>query len=49
MPDPQLGRPFDEVNNWLDWLHPQLLVREAEKSLKTESSVGGQGLKEVEK
>jgi serine/threonine protein kinase/WD40 repeat protein/tetratricopeptide (TPR) repeat protein len=29
MPKPEKGQPFDNVNNWLDWLHPQLLCREA--------------------
>jgi WD40 repeat protein len=34
MPNPQKGQPFDNVNNWLDWLHPQLLCREAGDLLK---------------
>ena len=30
MPDPAKGRPF-ETGNWHDWLHAQVLCREAEK------------------
>jgi hypothetical protein len=32
MPDPAAGRPFD--NMWQDWLHCQILLREAEALLK---------------
>jgi tetratricopeptide (TPR) repeat protein len=40
MPNPQKGQPFDNVNNWLDWLHPQLLCREAGELLRKKSEVG---------
>ncbi len=32
MPDPAAGRPFDGM--WQDWLHSQILLREAEALLK---------------
>jgi eukaryotic-like serine/threonine-protein kinase len=34
MPDPGAGRPFDR--SWIDWLHSQILLREAEGQLKPE-------------
>jgi hypothetical protein len=35
MPDPARGQPFRDA--WLDWLHAQILDREAEALLKKES------------
>jgi tetratricopeptide (TPR) repeat protein len=40
MPDPVRGRPFG--HDWLEWLHAQVLCREAEELLKKESGVKGQ-------
>jgi eukaryotic-like serine/threonine-protein kinase len=37
MPDPGAGRPFD--NDWQDWLHCQILLREAEALLTNKSNV----------
>jgi hypothetical protein len=38
MPDPAAGRPFDRM--WPDWLHCQILLREAEALLTNKSDVG---------
>ncbi|HEV8071946.1 MAG TPA: tetratricopeptide repeat protein, partial [Planctomycetaceae bacterium] len=38
MPDPGAGRPFDGM--WADWLHCQILLREAEALLTNKSDVG---------
>jgi serine/threonine protein kinase len=38
MPDPGAGRPFDGA--WHDWLHCQILLREAEALLTNKSAVG---------
>ena len=35
MPDPAAGRPFDGM--WQDWLHCQILLREAESLLSRTS------------
>jgi hypothetical protein len=37
MPDPSAGRPFGD---WLNWLHSQILLREAEGLLTDKSDVG---------
>ncbi len=36
MPDPAVGRPFDGM--WQDWLHCQILLREAEALLKPDQT-----------
>ena len=38
MPDPAKGRPFGPID-WHDWLHTQILVREAEEVLKGKAGV----------
>ena len=38
MPDPAAGRPFDGY--WQDWLHCQILLREAEALLKPPQQKG---------
>jgi serine/threonine protein kinase/Flp pilus assembly protein TadD len=42
MPNPAKGQPFD-AGNWHDWVHAQLLCREAETLLKKESGGKNQG------
>jgi serine/threonine protein kinase/tetratricopeptide (TPR) repeat protein len=40
MPDPAAGRPFDGM--WQDWLHSQILLREAEELLKPDHAHASQ-------
>jgi hypothetical protein len=41
MPDPAKGQPFEAVN-WHDWVHAQVLCREAEALLKKQSGAKAQ-------